>query len=148
YSAANATYRTSMLVGALDGLLTRDVMRADPPTVEATIPLASLAEQLLADPARDPSIVLRGGEPVGIVGHSALRRVRPARLSQVPVGQVMRPFEPNLILAEELPAGQALQTLLESGHACLPVVAEGQLRGLIRREDLFRLIEIRRRLQR
>ena len=148
FSAANGSYQAMLVAHALEGLLTRDAMRRDPPLVNADSPLRELAEALLANPGRDPWVVVRDGAPLGLIGHGALRRVSSERLALVRVGEAMRRLEPNLILADDLPAGQALQTLLESGNASLPVVAEGQVTGLVRRDDLFRLIEIRRRLSR
>lgn len=148
FSAASGSYRAMLVVQALEGVLTRDVMRRDPPLVEAASPLRDLADSLLANPGRDPLIVVRDEVPVGLVGYNALRRVNPDRLALIKVGEAMRPLETSLILADDLPAGEALQALIESGNDSLPVVSDGQVVGLIRREDLFRQVELRRRLAR
>ena len=148
FSAAGGSYQAMLVVQALDGLLTRDIMRRDPPTVEADVSLRSFADLLLANPGHDPWVVLRNSAPVGLAGHATLRRVSPEKLGRLRVAEAMRPLESSLIVADDLPAGQALQTLVESGRDSLPVVADGQVVGLVRLDDLRRAIELRRRLSR
>jgi len=59
----------------------------------------------------------------------------------------MQTLTDEQLLAEDLPAAQALQTLVESGNEALPVCTEGAVVGLLRRDDLLRFVELRRRLR-
>jgi Zn-dependent protease/CBS domain-containing protein len=145
--AAARTLSTTLLLQELDGVLARDVMRPDPSLVPAEQPLSELAELLIANPRLDLSVVLREGRPVGLIGSSALGRISAERRDSTPLGQVMRPLAPDQLLAEDLPAAQALQTLVESAIEALPVCKDGEVVGLLRQDDLLRFVELRRRLR-
>jgi CBS domain-containing protein len=147
-SAASGSYQATLLLQTLQGVLTRDVARRDPLLVEASITLSELAQLLLEQPGRAPAVVLRDGVPIGLVDHTALRRVRSGQFADTKVVDTMRALDDELLMADDLPASQALQLLLENGLESLPVVASGQVVGVIRRDDLLRLTEIRRRLSR
>jgi Zn-dependent protease/predicted transcriptional regulator len=147
-SAANGSYHATVALHALDGFLIRDVMRRSVLKMDATAPLSDLAEVFRDNPDRDDVIVVRDGTPVGLIGQSALGEVSPDRVAVATIADRMRQLSPASILVEDLPAGQALQALLESGNAVLPVVTDGEVVGLIRRDDLLRVIELRRRLGR
>ena len=148
FSAAGASYHSVMALHALRGLFVRDLMRRTPLTVPADASLDELAESFTARRGDDPAVVLRDDAPVGLIQPSALRRYPAEQLATVRAGEAMSTLRPGQLLAEDLPAGDALQTLLESGSESLPVGVEGQLSGLVRQEDLFRAMELRRRLDR
>jgi Zn-dependent protease/predicted transcriptional regulator len=146
FSAAGGTYQTMLVLQALAGVLVRDVMRPEPDLVDSETAVRDLVDSRLADPRREPLVVVRNGAPVGLIGHSSVRRLKPDRLATVRVNEAMRALDASLVLEDDSPAGQALQALIESGNDSLPVVREGQVVGLIRREDLFRQVGLRRRL--
>lgn len=145
--AASRTLTSTLLLHALDGVVARDVMRTNPPLVASDQPLSDLATLLLANPHYDPSVVLRDGRAVGLVGSPALSRIGAERRAGTPLGAVMQTLTDDQLLAEDLPAAQALQTLVESGSEALPVCAAGTVVGLLRRDDLLRFVELRRRLR-
>ena len=145
--AAARTLTSTLLLHELDGVVVRDVMRTNPPLVTADQSLSDLATLLLANPRYDPSVVLRDGRAVGLVGSPALSRVGAERRAATPLGAVMQTLTDEQVLAEDLPAAQALQTLVESGHEALPVCTAGTVVGLLRRDDLLRFVELRRRLR-
>jgi Zn-dependent protease/CBS domain-containing protein len=145
-SAAGASYRTTLTLQALEGVLAHEVMRRSPPLIEADVSLGALAERLIAEPGREPLVVVRASKPVGLVDHRVLGRTSSARLSSVRLGEVMRPIDGSLILPADRPASQALELMLECGAECLPVVADAMVVGLVHRGDLLRLVQIRSRL--
>jgi Zn-dependent protease/CBS domain-containing protein len=145
--AAARTLTSTLLLHELEGVVARDVMQTNPPLVIAEQPLSDLATLLLANPRSDPAVVLRDGRAVGLVGSPALSRVGAERRVGTPLSAVMQVLTEEQLLAEELPAAQALQTLVESGNEALPVCAQGRVVGLLRRDDLLRLVALRRRLR-
>ena len=125
--AAVRTLATTLFLHELDGVVARDVMRPNPPIIAADQPLSDLAASLIANPRHDPSIVLRDGHAVGLVGSPALGRVGADRRAGTPLSAVMQTLTDEQLLAEDLPAAQALQTLVESGNEALPVCTGGRL---------------------
>jgi Zn-dependent protease len=148
FTSAGASYQAAMVLDSLGGLTIGDVMRRDPLLVEEDTALSELAEILSANPSGDPFVVVRDGRPVGLAGHNTLKRTAPDRLGHARVGEVMQALSPGQVLTDKITAGQALQTLIEARRAYLPVVREGEVVGLVRADDLLRLVELRRRLKR
>lgn len=148
FTSAGASYQAAVVVDSLKGLAVRDVMRKEPPLIGDDGTLSELAEMLLANPSDDPLVVVRGGRPVGLVGQKAVKRIAPDRRANVRVREVMRSLEAGQLLAEDTAAGEALQALIESGCAGLPVGSEEEVVGLVHVDDLLRLVALRRRLGR
>lgn len=147
-SAANSAYRTMRVLAELDGLVVRDVMRPAPPPLSAEAELEQAAPLLEASPGGDPLIVMEGERAIGLLEPAALRDGLAAGLARQRVRTLMTPLPPDLILPPDLPAGQALQALLDHGREVLPVVEQSELLGLVRRDDLLRVVALRRRLRR
>ena len=107
------------------GLALARVADAEPvswPTVEATAG-AERARGLLGESGRDSLLVLDGRRPLRWVGDSDLRNSTALSEAGRPVGQVLTP---------ELTLHQALDELIGSGRAEMPVVGEdGEYRGIL-----------------
>jgi Zn-dependent protease len=145
-TAANSSYQVTMLYQALEGVVTRDVMRRDPLLIDGSATLNELGELLLSGSGRGPAVVLRDGRPIGLADEGGLRRSRIERHQAAGVERAMRNLDPRALIAETAPASQALAALLEGGHESLPVVSADRIVvGLVRRGDLLRLVALRRR---
>lgn len=147
-SAANGAYRTMRVLADLDGLVVRDVMRPAPPPLAAETELAQAAPLLEAGPGADPLVVMEDGRAIGLLEPATVRGGQAAGLLHQRVRALMTPLPSELLLAPDLPAGQALQLLLDHGRESLPVIEQGHIVGLLRREDLLRVVALRRRLRR
>lgn len=147
FKSATDNYQGTMLLQLLDGLRARDVLRPDPPTVDEATSAQALAEEMVLSPGRDLRVVTRHGEVVGLVGHRELRKAGAGRLRVVSVGRVMQPLEASQALTPDVTAAQTLQLLAEGRFEALPVLQDGRLLGLVYRDDLLRVMELRRHLR-
>ncbi|MCC7106029.1 MAG: site-2 protease family protein [Chloroflexi bacterium] len=146
FKSAGDNLQGTMLMRRLDGLRVTDILRPEPSVVEERAAALEVAHAMLQDPRHDLWIVTRAGEVVGLVGHRDLRRAGVARLRSVAVSQVMRRLTAGQLLDAQTPAAQALQLILESRQDALPVMAGGVLAGLLYRDDLLRVLELRHQL--
>lgn len=120
----------------------RDVMTAEPVTVEPTTNLMEAARAMSAAHAGSV-LVMRGGSLAGIFSERDIMRA----LSDSPsadagrVSHVARWMTPDpTTIGPEATAGQALDVMLAGGFRHLPVVDEGVLVGVVSMRDLVRAI--------
>jgi predicted transcriptional regulator len=132
-----------MIEQALRGLTVRDVMIPDPVRVA---PDASVAEAI-------ESHFLRygyGGFPVShdgaVDGLLSLAQVRACPAAERPtrtVRDVMRPLESALTIAPSASVVDALRRMAEAGVSRLLVMSGGRLAGMITREGVMRVLQLR-----
>ena len=145
--SASHSYRVAELFKLLDGVLARDLLK--PARVIApTAPLDEAAALLADEPQAGPLVVVDGGLPLGLISPTTLARRGADELGSMPARLAMRPLPEDALLSPDQPASQALRQMLELDLEQLPVVENGQLAGLVLRDDVVRAMELRRRLGR
>jgi CBS domain-containing protein len=86
--------------------------------------------------------VLDDGRLVGLVALEDARRVASAERAQRPVSSIMTPAAELATVEPRDDAAEALHTLSQRAVAQLPVLEHGELRGLVRREDLLKWLSL------
>ena len=74
---------------------------------------------------------------LGMVGLSDITKVDPKRRATTTVAEIMTPAERLVSVAPDDDAFEALSLLAQRGLNQLPVVRDGRLRGLLRREEVM-----------
>lgn len=118
---------------SLTGVRVSDLMLRELPLVDRHKSLQSfVTEQLLHSPGRY-FVVTRDGEPVGIITPGEITQVEERMWPFTQVEAVMLPIASMPSLAPDAPAMKALEMMREENATPVPVIANGQLRGLLSR---------------
>lgn len=140
-NAALASYKQSRMRKALQGVPVSRLSKRDVVRVPASISIQQLVDDFVlgaGDQRAWP--VERDGQLVGLVTLHDVRAVDKKARASTPVTEAMTPWEQLKTVAPEEDAGNALEQLGYSGASQLPVVKNGDLVGMLRREDLMRWI--------
>lgn len=120
---------------AVRGITVAAALVADVPHIGPGLTLDTFAAQLGVDGAPIAVPVVDDGRVVGVVGVTALRRLRRGRLATARAADVMTapPLAP--LVAPTDPIWGVMETMQRRGLDGLAVVAEGRLVGMVTRES-------------
>jgi Zn-dependent protease len=147
-------YRRFVIQRLLNGVSVSDVMQRVYRAVDPDLPLDQFVGRyvlgqidqgfpVLSRPDADaPQLLL------GMMTVRDLRRFRFNEWALTHVGEAMTPAHRLRAVPPEMPAGEALRALLESGEEQLPVTDGAALLGLLRRRDVLGYIDRRARARR
>jgi len=141
-AASNASTRVA-LDDALAGLTVEQLMRRHGSVATPEISVTRLVHGLLV-PGDDRALpVVRGdGALLGLVSISDVRHVPPDQWPSTPVSAVMRGVDELQVAAPDQPLAKAFEQLAMRDIEQMPVVADGQLVGMLRRRDVARWLEL------
>lgn len=139
--AAAASYAQILVGRTLERVPVSRLMLSPVDSVSPATPVDELVEEHIMKSDQRVFPVLESGRLVGLVGIDEARAVpRGARATQR-VREVMTPAERLPTVAPGEDSAQALRKL--SRFATVPVVERGELRGLLRREDIAKWLLLR-----
>ena len=141
--AARSSEQAAVFEQAMKGARARDVMSADVPTVPAEISLSDFFDDYLMRSGRRCFIVTSEGRLLGLLTTNELKAVPREQWATVTVGQAMRPFETMRWVEPNADLRKVLEIMENEDLNQVPVVSEGRLEGLIRRENILRFIKTR-----
>ena len=141
--AARSSEQAAVFERAMKGARARDVMSADVPTVPAEISLSNFLDDYLMRSGRRCFIVTGEGRLLGLMTTHELKAVPREQWADVTVAQAMRPFETMRWVEPNADLRQVLEVMENEDLNQVPVVSEGRLEGLIRRENILRFIKTR-----
>jgi Zn-dependent protease/CBS domain-containing protein len=141
YMGASSESQQTVMKAAFEGVTVRDIMTPQPrlDTVESTTTVAGLLDRMLSE-RHTGYPVLRAGSLVGMVTLDDARDVAAVERDALRVEDVMS--DEVRVTHPETPAMDALETLQRHDIGRLPVVADGELVGLVSRSDLMRAFSI------
>ena len=145
--AAGASYLQMQMGTALQGVRVRDLMRTDPVSVTPDTTLERVVNDHLLRDGRRCVLVADGGPRVGLMTAHQLRQVEPALWPQTRVSEAMLPVGKVHFVSPDLPALQALQTMSREDVNQLPVMAEGQVVGIVSRGNILQQLQVRSMLK-
>ena len=143
-SAAGTSYEQIALQQALEGLSAREVARNDYPLVSPEMPVAELMGQFVLAGRGRCFPVVAGRELLGLVTISDMQSLDRAEWPVTSVYRVMTPFAKLQTAAPEDGLLKVLQVMGESGVSHVPIVDGNVLLGMIGREDILRVEQVRR----
>jgi len=143
YMGASGEAQRTALKAAFEGVSVRELMTpaGELQTVTEGTSVAELLERMLREHHVGYPVV-RGGEYVGMVTLEDTRSVREVERDAYRVEDVMDRDVPTAHPGDA--AMDALETMQESGVGRLPVMADGELVGLISRSDLMMAFNVAR----
>ena len=141
--AARSSQQAMMFERALKGVRVRQVMSADVLTVPGHIPLSEFFEEYLMRTGRRCFIVMRDDRLIGLLTAHEIKTVAQDQWQNTSVQQVMKPLETMKWVGPDTELFRVLEVMQREDVNQLPVVSDGRLEGLVRREDVLRFINTR-----
>jgi Zn-dependent protease/CBS domain-containing protein len=144
-NAARSSYQQLLIRSAFEDVTVADVMRRNAQVVPPDLRLDQLVRDyfMQSDQQAFP-VVGDDGELLGLVEIEQVRAVPPQQWSQVTVADIMTPADRVDSIRPDQDAVQALHRLAD--HEQIPVVVQGRVAGVLRRQDLMRWLALRTQL--
>ena len=141
-NAALMSYRQVLVREALADVPVERLMKTDVIRVEPDISLSRLVDEHLLRSDQRAFPVVEGGRFVGLACLQDIRKRPREEWDRTTVRDVMTPVAELTPVAPDQEAAEALATLSRLDVNQLPVLAGGELRGLLRREDILRWLSV------
>jgi len=140
WRAADNAYHSMLARDLLKGVTVGELMRTPLQRVSAALSLRELAEAF-SGWLRSPALAVDlNGTAVGVIGMEQLGKIKRALWDTTRVHQAMQPLLPADAIELDAPALQALQRLTERERDRIAVMHDGQVLGMIGREELARYL--------
>ena len=124
----------------LGGVQVAAVMETDPDTVTPNMPVRELVQEVFVRRGRRAAPVMHDGELVGIVTLTDVHKPGIEQMGELVVSQVMTE-SPVTVTTPDAMVNEVLQVMVRSDLNQVPVVAGGQLAGMLSREGVVRYFE-------
>lgn len=144
--ASVQSYRRIVVQGLLDDVPVREMMRLDVPAVAPDMIVDDLVrEDIMGSDDRAFPVVENDqveGQVVGMVTLEDVRRLSRQEWDQTTVREIMIPREKLETIKADTTAAEALDKLMNDSMRPLPVLEDGRLLGLLRRQDIARWLQL------
>ena len=137
-NSALVSYRQLMTREALEGVTVSQVMLTRFDAVDPDMSVESLINEYVLRSGQRAFPAVRDGRLFGMVFLQDLSHLDSGARSNLRVRDVMMPIERLMALKPEDDAFDALRILLDGRVGQAPVVQDGRMTGLVRREDILR----------
>jgi CBS domain-containing protein len=145
--AASASYAGIEASRALTGVLVRDVMSQDCPTVDGNLDLQTFTNDYLLRTARRCFVVVQNGQQVGLITANELKQVQRTRWPFTTIAQVALPLGKVHTVSPDTLLSQAWELMVREDVNQLPVIANGRLAGVISRGHVLQFLQNRAELK-
>ncbi|HKV38103.1 MAG TPA: CBS domain-containing protein, partial [Blastocatellia bacterium] len=142
-NAARSSQQSDSFEAAITGVHARDVMSTSAKTVASRMSLADFFDEHLIRTGNRCFIVAENGRLLGLLTPRELKAVPRDHWPSLTAGQAMKPFETLRSVEPGAELSNVLEVMEKDHVSQVPVVTDGHLEGLIRKEDILRFIETR-----
>jgi predicted transcriptional regulator len=132
---------------SLEGVRVSDVMTHHFPTVDARLTVQDFVEDELLPSGRRCFIVLKNGNPAGLVTPQEIKHVRRAEWAMTGLEAVIRPLDKLRSVTPDAPLVKALEVMGRDNLNQLPVISNGHVEGMLSRERILGYLQTRLELQ-
>lgn len=145
-NAASTGYTQTALRATLQGINVEDVMDRDLPHISGLTSLRQLVDEYVLPLGKRVFLITDDGVPAGILTLSQIGSFPRRKWPFVPAFEAMQSWNKVQNLEPGTDVWQALHMMDELNLAMAPVVADGQLIGVISREEVTRRLQLRSEL--
>lgn len=140
--AASTSYGRLLAQHSLRDVPVSRLMLSPVHTVTPDTPVSRLIDDYIMRSDQRAFPVLDQGRLAGLVALDDVRRVDPDKRAQRTVASIMTPADQLITISPQDNADEALQRLSRREVSQLPVVEHGEVRGLLRREELLKWLSL------
>jgi Zn-dependent protease/predicted transcriptional regulator len=141
--AAFMSYRQLLVRESLDDVPVSRVMQSQFTSVTSGMTVSQLVDEHLLHSDQRAYPVVDDGKLVGLVCLEDVRKTNRDAWAHTRVADIMTPASNLAHIGPGEDTSEALSTLTSRGVNQLPVVENGRVRGLVRREDILRWLALR-----
>jgi len=141
-NASSQSYQRVVVQDILEGVPVKRMMRTDPPTVSPSISVESLVNEHIMGSDDHAFPVLDGGELAGIATLDDVRSVPQGVWESTSVREIMTPGDQCTVLEPDEDAAEAMTRLAACDVRQLPVMDNGRLVGVLRRQDVIQWLRL------
>lgn len=138
--SATAAYSQLLLEEALEGVRVSRLLREDAQTVPSRMSIEELVDEYVVDTDRERFPVVDDGQFVGMVDFAEVHKIDQDAWPDTHVAEITSTGDELVVVELHEDAGHALKTMLRGGLTEVPVVHEGQYRGMLMRDDVLEWI--------
>ncbi|MDD3927331.1 MAG: site-2 protease family protein, partial [bacterium] len=142
-NAAQRSYQQLLIRRSLGEVKVRQIMTRDVITVPADITLDRLVEDYFFRYKHATFPVLRDGRLIGLVVFNDIKDVPRELWSGTTAGQTLRELTPDLEIAPDDDAYDALERIAQGDAGRLLVIGDAGLEGIVSRKDIAELISMK-----
>ena len=146
--ASRSSYVQVELMAGLRDRRVADIMDNDYVTVEGHLSLQDFVDQYVLRTGRRCFVVVQNDRVAGLITTHEVKRVDRDRWPQTSVQSVMRPLDQLRTVAPDTPAIQALELMSRGDINQLPVISDGNLKGVFSRGHVLRFLRTQAELHR
>jgi predicted transcriptional regulator len=122
-------------------------MSRDCAIVDGRSNIETFVNEFLLGTGRRCFLIAENNDIAGLITPHEVKTLPRARWPYTTVSEVMRPLDQLRTISPNTSAADALELLARENVHQLPVVANGQLEGIVSREHILQAIMIRRELK-
>ena len=144
--ASRSSYAQLEIMEGLRDRKVADMMERDCPVVEGYISLQDFVDQYLLRSGRRCYVVVQEQRLIGLITPNEARQIDREQWPQTSVQSAMRPISDLRVVSPDTPAVQALEIMSRDDINQLPVVSNGELKGILSRSSLLAFLRNRAEL--
>lgn len=140
--SAMSAYTQLLLDEALEGVQVSRLVHEDATAVSSDLSVDELIDDYFMGSERDSFPVVDDGQFVGMVHFADIHQFDQDDWATTPVAQIVRPPDEEVTVELHEEVGAVLKNMLRHGLDQVPVVHDGQFRGMLFRHDILKWIQM------
>ena len=144
--AAGSAYAQVDLIAGLRGLRVGDIVSEECVTLDPRMTLQTFADDYVLRTGQRCFVVREGGRIAGLITPADLRHVERERWPVTPVRDVMRPVSSLRTVTPETSVADALHQMGRDDVNQLPVMSDGEMRGMLSRGRILQVLQAKSEL--
>jgi Zn-dependent protease/predicted transcriptional regulator len=146
HNASVQGYSQVLLKSSLEGLKARDLMSGDFIVIDPEMSVETLVQELVLRKRERVFLVMSGEKLLGLVCLEDIKRFPRERWPELRVNDIMTPADRIISVTPDATGAQILSHLAQADINQVPVLQEGQVIGIICRNDLLKIMQLRAEL--
>lgn len=142
-NAAASSYHQMVMQQALEGHAVSEIVSGDCIAVAPDLPIERLVNEYMRPTGRRCFVVMREGITLGLVTLQEVKGVLRDMRPRIVVGQIMQPADKLKYVTPEEKLSSVFDILTHENLNYVPVMVEGQMTGIVTRENLLNFVKQR-----
>jgi len=139
-SAAANSYHQMVIQQVLKGHDVSEIVSSDCVSVEPDLPIERLVNEYIVPTGRRFFVVVREGITLGLVTLQEVKGVLRDMRSRIVVAQIMQPIDKLKRVTPDQDLSTVLNILTQENLIQVPVMVDGQMVGMVTRENLLKFV--------